>query len=223
MRGEPSKYRVVMAAEGRCTTDFMEAWSTMLHSEESWLTVPDEVQTHELSIQGFRGLSAALYSKHELQCVILEEQCPVAGYAILSTQAAGADIIAAEKLINWYNHDPCVLCFRWFDHCRKYPTVAKMLSPDSKAEIIFHADEADLDNIDVETGNTKIHRSVRRGLQQKLASLSDVAAQFIISSDKATHTSLISCSSRTRTWSRRCVAEAAASQELLSATTPRQF
>ena len=190
MKGKDPQYRVVLAAEGRYTTEFMRAWSQQLHDESEWTMLPEDFQTHELSVHAFRGISTALCTKYELQCVVLEKQCPVAGYRLLSKKSAGADVLTAAWLIKCYEKDPCILCFQWYNHCAKYPSAEKLVSADSKAEAAFRADEADIDNIDVETGNTMIHRSVRRCLQQKLVNIKDVAAQFVISTDKATHTDL---------------------------------
>ena len=188
--GKPPKYRVTMATEGRYTKAPMQKWSQMLRDELEWSILPMEYRNHELSTHAFRGLCALLCSKHELQVEVLENSFPMKGYKLLSTKAAGTDILVATELIRTYEHDPCVLDARWFDHCERYNTVQKMLSNDSKAEVALHADEADIDNIDTETNNTIIHRSVRRCVQQKLANIMDVAASFAMSSDRQIHTHL---------------------------------
>ena len=187
-KGERPIYRITSAAEGRYTKGDRKAWSDMIRCESEWTILPMEYQTHELSVHAFRGLSALMCAKEELQTTVLEEQYPVKGYMLLSEAAVGNDIIAASEMIDLYNNHPCVLDFRWYDHCRKYPTVEQMISPDSKAEAILHADEADLDNVDVETGNTLIHRAVKRCLMQKLASVLDVGAQFLLWQDRSIHT-----------------------------------
>ena len=87
-----------------------------------------------------------------------------------------------------YLHNPCVLNDSWYRHCQRYPSPEDLLSSDSKAETCMRADEADLDTIDVETGNTVIHRCIKRGLQQKLANMEDIGASFVMVSDRAIHT-----------------------------------
>ena len=191
LAGKPPQYRVVMAAEGRYTKEPMRKWSEMLREESAWATLLQEYRNHELSTHAFRGASALLCATHELQCIILEDSFPVRGYMLLSKKAAGTDVLTAAELIRIYEEDPCILCHFWYNHCKKYPTVQKMCSPDSTAEVALHADEADLDNIDVETNNTLIHRSIRRCLQQKLANIFDVGAQFAMHSDRQVHTQLL--------------------------------
>ena len=185
--GEPPTYAIVAASEGRYTADAMEERSDMLHTESTWVILPLEFVTQELLLHALRCLNAALCTKLETQVIPREHGVTVSGYRILSKKSAGSDAATTERLIFLYSDHPCVLCFKWCGHIRKYASVQKMLSADSLAELMFMANELELNNIDTETKNTCIHRSIRKCLQQKIASLDDVAAQFVLYSCKKIH------------------------------------
>ena len=186
-RGGLPSFRVVKAADGRYTDDAILQWTAMMRGGTDWSVLPADFRTHELSVQTFRALSAMLCTKHELMVTVFKAY-PVSGYRLLS-RIVGEDVLAAEQLEHDIKYNPCLLCPRWYEHCQRYPTAKELLSKDSKAEAAHHADEIDLDNVDVETGNTLIHRSIKRCLQQKLAHMEDVGALFVLQSDRQIHTS----------------------------------
>lgn len=90
---------------------------------------------------------------------------------------------------NAYVADPCVLCPHWYAHCAKFGSVESLVSLELKAKASMHAD-----NIDVDMGNTIIHKPMRPCLQQTLANIADAGAQFDVHSDKAFHTDVLSAS-----------------------------
>ena len=72
--------------------------------------------------------------------------------------------------------NPCLLDPKWFAHVKRFPTIDDLLGEDSLADATLHANKIDVDNIDAEMGNTFIHRSVKKRMQQKLADIEEVSA-----------------------------------------------
>ena len=182
MDGAAPRYDVVEAAEGVLYRDILRQYSVLMRSATEWSAMPLECRTHELSIQTWRGLSAAYCTKHELQVVVIEAY-PFKAYLVLSN-VPGKSIIAARTVIDDKEQNPCLLDPRTWQHVMKYPTVSSLLSPDSLAELATDADLIELHMIDVETGNASIHRSIKKAVNQKLADFEDVSAQFVLRSER---------------------------------------
>ena len=189
LEGKQPTYRVVLAAQGAFHKPAMRAWSLLMSTEDAWTGMPLEFHRHDLSVQTFRGLSAALCTKFELEVTVLESS-EVQGYLILETETLGTADMAAMKLAHAYEHDPCTLGPQWYAHCAEFPTVEALRSSDSLALAACKADEIELDNLGVEAHNANLYRTVKRAVQQKLAKVEDISAGWVIRNDRLVHTSL---------------------------------
>ena len=189
LRGERPTYRVVNAAKGDFHKPAMHDWSYLMSNEGAWDGLPNHFRRHDLSIQSYRGLSAALGTKYELEVVVLETY-PCKGYLILDESLLGAADCAAMEIQEDYEQNPCILCPQWFAHCHEFPTARELRQRKSLALAACRADEVELDNWGVEAHNANLYRTIKRSLQQKLAKVEDVNAGWMLRQDRLIHTYL---------------------------------
>ena len=186
-RGEPPEFPVVRAAEGWYTDSEMQAWGRMMADKAEWQGLLPEYHNHELSIHAFRGLSSVTCTKFELQVCLFLRSWAFRGYLLLSRKAFGIAIETALALVQTFYDNPCLLPPFWWEHVRRFPSVEAVMSDESLAILAFHADEIELDSIEVEAGNAQIHRTIKRAVQQKMPSLADCAASWLLKMDRAIH------------------------------------
>ena len=188
-KGERPTYRVVKAAQGAFHKPIISKWSRLMRDEGEWADLPAEYRRHDLSIHAFRGLNAAICNKYEMEGKVLEHY-PFMPYDILDESTIGQDEIVALRVASDFVTQPCIMDPQWYAHCEEFSTPAAFNSADSKAIAVCRADEIELDNYSAEAANANIHRTIRRALQQKLASLEDVSANALLRLDRQIHTNL---------------------------------
>ena len=187
--GEAPSFQVVEAADGAFYRVSRAAYSDLISSDAPWAFLPAEFRTHELAVQTFRAASSAICTQYQLRIMQYREH-PMKGYLILSKRVAGRDVLIARDLIHTFKRDPCLLGQKWFEHCTRYPSEEELLSPPSLAELQTEAELIQIHNVDIETGNANIYRSIKRGVMQKLVRFEDVSSNFACRTERGYHTSL---------------------------------
>ena len=187
LEGRRPSYRVVKAAKGEFHKPAMRDWSRLMRQEEAWDGLPEQFRRHDLSIQSYRGLAAALCTKYQLEVKVMEAY-PFKGYLLLDDSSLGSCDMAALEIQQDFERDPCTLCPQWFAHCQEFPTAETLLQPKSVALVACRGDEAELDNWGVESHNANLYRTIKKAVQQKLAKVQDVSAGWILRNDRLMHT-----------------------------------
>ena len=178
------QYRVLQFASGEHTKKSFDEWGLHATSAQHWRSVPESFCSHDLACASYRAAASASALTFQL-VQIPAETSGAAEFLIMRHEGTVRQRLVAMKLLQQYAHTPCVLDHWWYEHCRRYPTVDSLLSPDAMAKVAAQAELVEVENVDTEARNARLRKLATKALQQKRKSLADVSASWVIQEEKA--------------------------------------